>query len=314
VSLLQAAAQAQAAVERIRALFGPSLQPPLPAAPPLGAAADTVSGVGRRTAVLSGELVDRHQQFVGQAARSLTGDAHTDTTLYQQLGAAATLIDDGRRRLDAIVAATRTLARSAATAQTPAAQRAVLQALHTQLSQANSVVDLTQQQASDIADQIRALDYPSRGGARGAGFGGALPTDRPPDLPHGKDPRYWIDVTRIIHVPEGQMAPYGTKQIGPGLWYPFDDGRLMSGPPAAKYPLDISTISTLSPGEPGPYGTTELAPGVFAPDPRYTFSADPPWPAARAPIDVRDVVHVPEGGLAPPNYVQYLPGWWAPQP
>jgi hypothetical protein len=293
---------------------GPSLQPRLPAAPPLGAAAHTVSGAGRRAAVLSAELVDRHQQFVGQAARSLTGGAHTDTALYQQLGAAATLIDDGRRRLDAIVAATRTLARSAATAQTPGAQRAVLQPLHTQLSQANSVVYSTQQQASGIAGRIRALDYPSRGGVGGAEFGVDVPADRPPDPPHGQDPRYWIDVTRIIHVPEGQMAPYGTKQIGPGLWYPFDDGRLMSGPPAAKYPLDISTISTLNPGEVGPYGTSELAPGVFVADPRQSYGGDPRWPAPRLPIDVRDVIHMPKGEFAPPNYVEYLPGWWAPQP
>jgi hypothetical protein len=298
----------------MRSLFGPSPQPSPPVGPPLGAAAQSVTGTGQRAAALSGDLVDRHQRFVGGAARALTGDAHTDTTLYQQLGAAATLTEAGRRRLDAIVAHTRTLAQSAATAQIPAAQRAVLQALYTQVSQANSVVRSTEQRATGVADQIRALDYPLRGGVGGAGFGGDLPEDRPPGPPHGRDPRYWIDVTRIIHVPEGQMAPYGTKQIGPGLWYPFDDGRLMGGPPAAKYPLDISTITKLNPGEVGPYGTTELVPGIFAPDPRQTYSPDPPWPAPRLPIDVRDVIHAPEGELAPPNYIQYMPGWWAPQP
>jgi hypothetical protein len=298
----------------MRSLFGPSPQPPPPAGPPLDAAAQSVTGAGQRAAVLSGDLVDRHQEFVGHAARELTGDAHTDTTLYQRLGAAATLTETGRRHLDAIVAQTRAIAQFAATAQTPAAQRAVLHALHTQVSQANSVLTFTQQQATGIANQIRALDYPSRGGVRAAGFGDDLPADRPPDPPHGKDPRYWIDITRIIQVPEGQMAPYGTKPIGPGLWYPVDDGRLMSGPPAAKYPLDISTITKLNPGELGPYGTTELAPGIFAPDPRQTYSPDPPWPAPRLPVDVRDVIHVPKGELAPPNYIEYLPGWWAPQP
>jgi hypothetical protein len=110
------------------------------------------------------------------------------------------------------------------------------------------------------------------------------------------------------------MAPCGTKQIGPGLWYPVDDGQLMSGPPAAKFPLDMSTITKLSPGEVGPYGTTELAPGIFTADPRQTYSPDPRWSAPRLPVDVRDVIRVPDGGLAPPNYIEYLPGWWAPRP
>ena len=313
MAIQQVAAQSLAAVARARGLFGASPQPPPPGVS-LETAAQSVTGAGQDAAVLSGELVDRHREFVGEAAEVLTRDGQTDTSLDERLGTAATVTQVGGRRLDAIVARTRAIAQAAATARTPAAQRAVLHAPRAEVFQANSVVTCAEQQATGIAGQIRTLDYPARGGVSAAGFGGALPTDRPPDLPHGKDPRYWIDVTRIIHVPDGQMAPYDTKQIGPGMWYPSDDGGLMSGPPAAKYPLDISTITTLSPGEPGPYGTSELAPGVFAPDPRCTFSADPPWPAPRAPIDVRDVVHVPEGGLAPPNYVQYLPGWWAPQP
>jgi len=302
-----------AAIARARGLFGASPQPPPPGAS-LETAAQSVAGAGQDAAVLSGELVDRHREFVGEAAGVLMRDGQTDTSLDERLGTAATVTQVGGRRLDAIVARTRAIAQAAATARTPAAQRAVLQALHAEVSQANSVVTSTEQQATGIAGHIRALDYRSQGGVRAAGFGGALPTDRPPDPPHGKDPPYWIDVTRIIHVPGGQMAPYGTKQIGPGLWYPVDDGRLMSGPPAAKYPLDISEITTRNPGEPGTYGTTELAPGIFAPDPRQTYSPDPPWPPPRLPIDVRDVIHVPEGQLAPPDYIQYLPGWWAPQP
>jgi len=311
VAIQQVAAEALAAVQRARSLFGAAPQPP-PTGAHLDTAAGSLAGAGHVAAVLSGELVDRHHEFVGEATRVLTRDSRTDAALSERLDAAASATELGGRRLDAVVAQTRALAQEAVAAQTPAAQRAVAQALRDQVAQAQSVVTTTQQQAGGIAGKIRALDYASRGRVQAAGFGD-LPTDRPPDPPHGKDPRYWIDVTRIIHVPEGQMAPYGATQIGPGLWYPVDDGGPFSGPPAAKFPLDVSSLTRLPPGQPGPYGTTELAPGVFAPDPRRTYSPDPSWPPPRMPIDVRDVLHVPEGQLAPPDYVEYLPSWWAPR-
>jgi hypothetical protein len=71
-------------------------------------------------------------------------------------------------------------------------------------------------------------------------------TPAPADPPHGKDPRYWIDVTKIIHVPDGQLAPYGTVQIGPGLYYPDPTAGFTNAPPPppAKYPLDIGDIMT----------------------------------------------------------------------
>jgi hypothetical protein len=227
------------------------------------------------------------------------------------------LTQAGARQLDSIAASTSTLARAAATARTPAAQRAVLQGLRTQVSSANSVVTATQQRSSTLAGQIRALGYESAR-AHGTGLGQDLPADRPPQSPanpppHGKDPRYWIDVTRIVQVPPGQVAPYGTKQIGPNLWYPVDDGQSMSGPPPARWPLDMSTMTRLAPGQPGPYGTTELAPGVFAPDPRQVYEPPPPWSPPKLPIDVRDVIQVPPGQKAPWDYVEYLPGWWAPR-
>jgi hypothetical protein len=316
VSLTEVAEQAQAAVARMRALFVAPLQPP-PLAAGLETAARELSGAGQHAAVLSGHLVDRHQDFVGEATRELTSDGHTDTALNQRLTAAATVTQAGARQLDAIAAQTRTIAQAAATAGTPAAQRAVLQALRTQVSEANSVVTSTRQQARALAGEIRALDYRSGGQAQAVGLGGDPPIDRSPeapaDPPHGRDPRYWVDVTKIIRVPDGQLPPYGSKQIGPGLWYPFDDGQLSSGPSPAKYPLDISRITTLSPGELGPYGTTELAPGVFAPDPRQTYSPGPSWPSPQQPVDIRDIIAVPKGQLAPWNYVEYLPGWYVPR-
>jgi len=303
-------------VDRARSLFASSPRPPTSVQPSLGSAAGTVTAAGARAAVLSGELAEQYRGFVSDAARRLRSDGRSDAGLHHTLGAAATVTQDGARRLDSIAASTRTLARAAATARTPAAQRAVLQGLRTQVASADSVVAATQQRSSTLAGTIRALGYePAR--ARGAGFGQDLAADRPQDSPapppHGRDPRYWIDVTRIVQVPPGQVAPYGTRQIGPNLWYPVDDEQSIPGPRPAKWPLDRATMTRLAPGQLGPYGTTELAPGVFAPDPRKAYQPSPPWSPPKQPIDERGVIQVPPGQQAPWGYVEYLPGWWAPQ-
>jgi hypothetical protein len=38
--------------------------------------------------------------------------------------------------------------------------------------------------------------------------------------PHGKDPRYWIDVGKIIYVPDGKLAPANTVQIALTVYCP----------------------------------------------------------------------------------------------
>jgi hypothetical protein len=307
VSLAQAAAEAQAVVERARSLFGPVPEPvPEPAGVPLRSAAESVADAGQRAGDLSGELADRHREFVGGQIASLSAAARADTELDSQVSSAALATEAGRRALDAIAARTRAIARAAATAQTPAAQRAVLAALRSQVAQAGSAVNGTQQQAGQIAAGVRALGY---------GAGDAPQAPPPADPPHGKDPRYWVDVTKIIHVPEGQPAPYGYTRIGPDLYYPYQDNSLTvhDPPPPAQYPMDISDITRVTPGELGPYGTTELAPGVFAPDPRQSYQPESPWGAPHQPVDVRDVIHLPPGQLAPSGYVEYLPGWWCPR-
>jgi hypothetical protein len=149
-------------------------------------------------------------------------------------------------------------------------------------------------------------------------------TPPPGDPPHGKDPRYWIDVTKIIHVPDGQLAPYGTTQIGPGLYYPTGTPYQPNpAPDPARFPLDSSQIMYYPPGGPQkpPYGTTELAPGYYTYAPAGAGSMVPPssppdWPAPQQPIDVRDVIHVPAGptAKAPWGYIEYLPEWFAPGP
>jgi hypothetical protein len=155
---------------------------------------------------------------------------------------------------------------------------------------------------------VRALDHD-------------IPLTPPPaDPPHGKDPRYWIDVTKIIHVPDGQLAPYGTVQIGPGLYYPDPSSGFtyQPPPPPAKYPLDIGDIVKTAPGQLGPSGHELIAQtpqgSYWAPDPGAGYQPAPPWSAPRQPIDVRDVIQVSAGQLAPWGYVEYLPGWFVPGP
>jgi hypothetical protein len=145
-------------------------------------------------------------------------------------------------------------------------------------------------------------------------------TPPPADPPHGKDPRYWIDVTKIIHVPDGQLAPYGTVQIGPGLYYPDPSSGFTYAPPPplAKYPLDIGDIVMTPPGQLGPSGHELIAQTpqgrYWAPDPGAGYQPSPPWSAPQQPVDVRDVIQVPAGQLAPWGYVEYLPGWFVPGP
>lgn len=158
VSIQQFAAQALAAVNHARSLFAASPEPP-PAGAPLESAAQTTTAAGQRASVLSGDLIDRHSSFIAAQATRLADAGQTDATLSQQLGTAAAVTQAGARQLDTIVARTRTLAQAAATARTPAAQRAVAHALHTEVSQANSVVNAAQQQASALAGQVRGLSY-----------------------------------------------------------------------------------------------------------------------------------------------------------
>ena len=76
-----------------------------------------------------------------------------------------------------------------------------------------------------MAGQFRTLKYPPASSARRHTGGGVWPwrsTQAPPpqDPPHGKDPRYWIDLGKIIYVSDGKLAPTNTLQIGPTMYLP----------------------------------------------------------------------------------------------
>ena len=63
----------------------------------------------------------------------------------------------------------------------------------------------------------------------------------------------------------GQLAPYGTKSVGPGLYYPDPGLPIGSVPDAAKHPLDVADMVTTAPKGLGPNGYEQLSPGRWAP-------------------------------------------------
>ena len=134
VSIEQAAAEAVAVVQRARALFGFSAQSPAVGELTLESVAQAVDTAGARAAVLSGDLVDAHRGFVDGAIARLSSNGQSDARLHQTLGGAALLAQSGARRLDAIAVQTRALAQAASGARSPAAQRALLQGLRTEVS------------------------------------------------------------------------------------------------------------------------------------------------------------------------------------
>lgn len=312
---MQTCADVQAVVSRAQSLFGSGDAVDVPSgAPHITGAAEAVMTARSRLSELTGVGTTSYDEMADRSVPPLKTSATSDTDLTTHMTTAAAINQAGAARMDQIAAQTSAIAKAAPMAKSTADQRVILTALRSQVAQTSQVVQASQQQATALAGQLRGLRYPKDAPAQ------ALDHDKPlsppsdgGDPPHGRDPRYWIDVTKIVHVPEGQLAPFGTKQIGPGLYYPSNDQTYFAtpAPPAAKWPLDMNHIVQVAPGQLGPYGTTELAPGIFAPTPS-TLNPEPPWSPPQAPIDIRDVIEVPKGQLAPWGYREYLPGWFAP--
>jgi hypothetical protein len=320
MSVVQACAQAEAVIQRARSLFATAAVAPADsAADRLGAASQTTAATAQMTGDNSGVLIKRHTAFADKNAVALSGAGHTDAALDAHAARAATLTQTGAQRLDAIAAQTRATTQAATTARTPAAQRVILTAVRSQVAQAQNVVNTTTTQASGLAGQVRALKYPPPAGghgdtqALGFGPGGTPQTPADKEPPHGKDPRYWIDVGKIIYVPDGKLAPANTVQIGPNMYYPapYIPDAVVPPPDPVKHPLDIPDVRTVGPDQLLPPGYRLVAPGIGLPDPDAYFQPQPPW-TPKQPVDVRDVIQVPADQLAPWGYVEYLPGWWAP--
>ena len=315
MSVVQACADAEAVVRRARALFGTSGGTDVPSgADQLTAAAHSSASGRQRTSEMAGQGIPAYRDFVQRAVPPLATAAGSDTDLAGHITSAAAVDAAGATRLDTLAAQVKTLAADAPSATTANQQRAILTALRAQLQQVSQVVQTTQQQGNSTAAAVRDLAYPKDAPASG-GDGTVQPLDdgtkTPP--PHGHDPRYWVDVTKIVEVPEGGRAPSGYVQIGPNQWYPFESNQYSVHPPPepVKYPLDFHDIQQFAPGSLGPTGTSEYAPGWFAPDPRHFYGPQPAW-TPQAPIDIRDIVKVPEGERAPWGFRQFAPGWWAP--
>ena len=128
MSVVQACAETEAAIQRARSLFASE---PEPAAGALNGgstvqtAAQSTTTAGQITSDLSGAFIATHKAFVEQSASRLSAGAQTDADLQSHTVAAATLTQAGARRLDAIAAETRATSQAAATASSPAADRAI---------------------------------------------------------------------------------------------------------------------------------------------------------------------------------------------
>ena len=158
MSVVQACAETEAAIQRARALFASEPEPAAGAANAAGAvqnAAQSTTAAGQTTTDMSGGFIDAHKMFVDASAPKLSAAAQTDTALQAHTATAATLTQAGARRLDAIAAETRATSQAAATVRTPAGERAILVALRSQLARANDVVTTTKQQAAGLAGMGR---------------------------------------------------------------------------------------------------------------------------------------------------------------
>lgn len=274
VSIERVAAQALGMVQRARALFGSDPQPPTVGEPSLESAAQTVDGARARAAVMSGDLVNAHRDFVADATTRLTSTGNSDGRLHQALGSAALVNQTGARQLGTIAEQTRALAQAAPGARSPAAQRSLLQGLRSQVSAANAVVNTTQQQSGTLAGQIRTLDYHPGERAQAAGFGQDPPPESPapadPDRPKPAiDPRnpfvgderfgYWQDVTPPPYVgsapPPPRTGHYALPDKPPGgpsgFYVPggqtwADDGAPPMADLEEQYRFRISGIDSTS--------------------------------------------------------------------
>jgi hypothetical protein len=98
-----------------------------------------------------------------------------------QLTRAAQLTRSGATQLDAVAATVRAITAAASTARSPAADRAILAALHSQMTHAQHVVSAARQEAARLADDIQTLTYD--GGRLGEHPGQNPPPPPPPPPP-----------------------------------------------------------------------------------------------------------------------------------
>lgn len=311
---MDACARTEAAILRAQALFSPSAEPAATGAAPLTAAATSAGTAGTTMGTQSGHSAQAHTGLINQTVPHLTRAAGNDTTLQQLTTQAAQVSHTGATQLDTVLQKVKSTTAFAATAKTHAAQLSAYKALQNHVNDASNIVKNASSASDQLATDARNLTYSTDKDTPGPHI--QMVDDKTgDDPPHGKDPRYWIDVTKIVHVPDGQLAPSGSTQIGPNMYYPTNNipGAVMPPPPAAKYPLGFGDIQRTGPGELPDYNHSPVAPGWAYPRPN-PYNVEPPWPAPQRPIDIRDIIEVAPGAKAPWGYSEYAPGWFAPDP
>lgn len=301
----------------VRELFG------APAAPSVSVASSPVAVGSTPWAGRASEAEGAQSKTLTQTRDRFAGaDRGVDTWAQRTVqdtaagrGSASTLLSSAQSSATAL----------APYSNTPAGRAALMASMSDHASQGARLVteygSTLPARRAELANLLGQYGHPeSSGDTRALGFG---PGDAPltpatddgdggEDPPHGKDPRFWLDVTEIEHVPKGTLAPNGYMQIGPELWYP-DPNRydVTPPPPPAKYPLDVGDVMVIKDGDLFPNRYREIAPNIGVPDPGGLVPSRP-WGPPQQAIDIRDVIEVPSGTLAPPNYVEYFPGWWVP--
>ena len=162
MSVAQACAEAASAIRRARSLFG---QAPLTTGAAKGATAMRQAQKQQTTTTVStmsdnsGVTRERHRGFSTKAATRLGGAATTDTSFDSHLTSADAISRGGIARLDAIAAQNRATVAAAASATSPAAQRAILAALRTHVGEAGDVLDSVRRRVGGLAGDTHALTY-----------------------------------------------------------------------------------------------------------------------------------------------------------
>lgn len=217
MGVVQACLQGEASIQRARSLFADAepTSAPAEAAHLLTGAADMTTAAGQRTSGLSGAGIGAHRQFVNTATPAITTAALKDLILGDLLDASAAITRAGAGRLDTIAQQARATTQTAATATTPAAQRAVLAVMRTHVRAADDVVATTRRQAADLASGVKAIDY--KQGAPGAGrdeFDLDAQYSRPQGLPGGAAPL----VNPTDWTPSTQSCVIAITMGGMGMW------------------------------------------------------------------------------------------------
>jgi hypothetical protein len=132
-----------------------------------------------------------------------------------------------------------------------------------------------------------------------------------------------FDLTDLVDVEPGKLAPYGTKQMVPGLFIP--DPAVNELHPGmvndsnVRFPLYASDIQVRQPGELGPYGYMQLGDnsGVWVPNPRMNEFRPGFYkpPAGEKPITIEEIKYLNPGEPGPRGYIPLGDsGVWIPGP